>query len=280
MLSVNLRHILNYSMKKNIPALLLLAVALSSCGDYNKVLKSTDYQYKYEAAKSYYLDGKNTKATTVLNDVITILKGSDKAEESLYMLGMAYYNNKEWLDASTTFKKYAKTYPQGEFAELAAFTSLKALYNDTPEPRLDQTSTYQAISDIQLFCEMYPRSVYKEEAQDMLFKLQDRLVEKELFSAKLYYNLGNYMGNNYQSCVITAQNAMRDFPYTSRREELSMLVLRAKYQMAVQSVPEKQTDRYRDAVDEYYAFKNEFPESNNMKEAEHIFEQSSKRIKE
>lgn len=32
---------------------LLSAGVLSSCGEYNKVLKSTDYEYKYEAAKSY-----------------------------------------------------------------------------------------------------------------------------------------------------------------------------------------------------------------------------------
>lgn len=123
-------------------------------------------------------------------------------------------------------------------------------------------------------------SPYKDKAQDMMFQLQDKLVEKELLSAKLYYDLGNYMGNNFQSCVITAQNTLRDFPYTSRREELSWLILRAKYEMAVQSVETKQIERYRDAIDEYYAYKNEFPEGKYLKNAERIFENSSKRIKE
>ena len=27
---------------------------LSSCGEYNTVLKSTDYEFKYEAAKGYF----------------------------------------------------------------------------------------------------------------------------------------------------------------------------------------------------------------------------------
>ena len=84
--------------------------------------------------------------------------------------------------------------------------------------------------------EYYPQSSRKQEAQNMIFALQDKLVLKELYSARLYYNLGNYMGNNYLSCVITAQNALKDYPYTDYREDLSILILRAKYEMAVNSV--------------------------------------------
>ena len=203
-------------MKKSITAIALVSACLmTSCGDYNKVLKSQDYSYRYEAAKEYFFSGQYTKASVVLNDMIAILKGSGKAEESLYMLAMCYYGQGDWLEASSTFKKYYTTYPRGEFAELARFYTCKSLYNDTPEPRLDQTSTFEAINEIQVFCEYYPSSVYKDEAQRMMFELQDKLVEKEYLSARLYYNLGNYMGNNYRSCVITAQNALQDFPYAN-----------------------------------------------------------------
>ena len=88
------------------------------------------------------------------------------------------------------------------------------------------------------------------------------------------------MGNNYLSCVITAQNALQDYPYTDYREDLSILILRAKYEMAVNSVEDKKMDRYRETVDEYYAFKNEFPESKYLKEAERIFKDYQKVIKD
>ena len=88
------------------------------------------------------------------------------------------------------------------------------------------------------------------------------------------------MGNNYLSCVITAQNALKDYRYTDYREDLSILILRAKYEMAVNSVEDKKMDRYRETVDEYYAFKNEFPESKYLKEAERIFKDSQKVIKD
>ncbi|MFV0545293.1 MAG: outer membrane protein assembly factor BamD [Bacteroides sp.] len=267
-------------MKKNIAITILLATALSSCGEYNKVLKSTDYEYKYEAAKNYFAKGKYTKSATLLNELITILKGTDKAEESLYMLGMSYYNDGDYSTAAQTFITYYNTYPRGTFAELARFHAGKALYLDTPEPRLDQTSTYQAIQQLQMFMEYCPTSSKKQEAQKMIFELQDKLVKKELYSARLYYNLGNYMGNNFESCVVTAQNALRDYPYTEYREELSMLILKAKYNMAIYSVEEKKVERYRETIDEYYAFKNEFPESKYLKEAEKIFEDSKKVIKD
>lgn len=267
-------------MKKNILITLLAAVLFSSCGEYNKLLKSTDYDYKYEAAKNYFAKGQYNRAATLLNELITILKGTTKAEESLYMLGMSYYNQDDFQTAAQTFIQYCNVYPRGTFAELARFHAGKALYLDTPEPRLDQSGTYAAIQQLQMFMEYFPQSSKKEEAQNMIFALQDKLVMKEYLSAKLYYNLGNYIGNNYASCVITAQNALKDYPYTNLREDLSILILQAKYEMAVYSVVDKREERYRETIDEYYAFKNEFPESKYMKDADKIFKESENILNE
>ena len=267
-------------MKKNILITLLAALLLSSCGEYNKLLKSTDYEYKYEAAKNYFAKGQYNRAATLLNELIAILKGTDKAEESLYMLGMSYYNQNDYQTAAQTFTQYYNVYPRGTFTELARFHAGKALYLDTPEPRLDQSGTYNAIQQLQMFLEYFPNSAKKDEAQNMILALQDKLVMKEYLSAKLYYNLGNYLGNNYESCVITAQNALKDYPYTNMREDLSILILRAKYEMAVFSVEDKREERYREAVDEYYAFKNEFPESKYMKDADRIFKEAQKILKD
>jgi len=267
-------------MKKTILLGWVLILIFSSCGEYNKLLKSTDYEYKYEAAKTYFAKGQYSRAATLLNELITILKGTDKAEESLYMLGMSYYNQKDYQTAAQTFIQYYNVYPRGVYAELARFHAGKALYLDTPEPRLDQSGTYSAIQQLQMFIEYFPQSAKKEEAQNMIFTLQDKLVMKEYLSARLYYNLGNYLGNNYQACVITAQNALKDYPYTNLREDLSILILRAKYELAVYSMEDRKMERYREAVDEYYAFKNEFPESKYLKEAERVFKESQKILKD
>ena len=275
-------------MKKYIIIALVSGSVLTSCGEYNKVLKSTDYEYKYEAAKSYFGKGQNTKAAAILEELITILKGTDKAEESLYMLGMTYYNQGDFITASHYFSTYYNTYPRGTYTEQARFYSGKALFLDTPEPRLDQSSTYKAIQELQMFMEYFPASNRHQEAQQMIFDLQDKLVMKDYMAARLYYDLGSYTGNssysttgnNYLACIVTAQNALKDYPYTKLREDISILLLRAKYDMAKESVEEKKEARMRDAIDEYYAFKNEFPESKYTKEVENIYKDAKKYVKE
>ena len=275
-------------MKKYIIIALVSGSVLTSCGEYNKVLKSTDYEYKYEAAKSYFGKGQNTKAAAILEELITILKGTDKAEESLYMLGMTYYNQGDFITASHYFSTYYNTYPRGTYTEQARFYSGKALFLDTPEPRLDQSSTYKAIQELQMFMEYFPASNRHQEAQQMIFDLQDKLVMKDYMAARLYYDLGSYTGNssysttgnNYLACIVTAQNALKDYPYTKLREDISILLLRAKYDLAKESVEEKKEERMRDAIDEYYAFKNEFPESKYTKEVENIYKDAKKYVKE
>jgi outer membrane protein assembly factor BamD len=130
--------------------------------------------------------------------------------------------------------------------------------------------------------EYFPLSPLRSEAQDMIVKMHDLLVEKDYLSAKLYYELGDFMayrGNNYLACIITAQNALKDYPYTAMREELSILILRARYRMAHNSVEEKKYERYRETIDEYYAFKTEFADSKYLDEAEEYFKEATKFVK-
>ena len=258
---------------------IVCALLLVSCGEYNKMLKSTDYELKYDYAKKAFERKKYMQAATLLEELVAIFKGTDRAEESLYLLARSYYLNKDYITSGEYFQAYYKNYPKGEYTELARFYCGYGYYLDSPEAKLDQTGTYRAIDEMQRFLDYFPNSERAKQAQDIIFELQDKLVYKELLNAQLYYNLGNYMGNNYESCVITAQNALKDYPYTDYREELSILILRARYEMAIYSVEDKKADRYRETVDEYYAFKNEFPESKYLKEAEKIFNESQKVIK-
>lgn len=152
----------------------------------------------------------------------------------------------------------------------------------TPEPKLDQTETFQAVTEFQNFIENFPSSKLRPQAQELIFKLQDKLVEKEYLSAKLYYDLGSYIGNgsngNYGACIVTAENAIKDYPYTTRRDDFAILILRAKFKLAQFSVEGKKEERYHNAIDEYYGFVNEYPESKYMKEAKDLFNKAKKYV--
>lgn len=263
--------------------IVLLSLFLGSCAKWTALQNTRDYEYKYEAAKSLYAEGKYGQASMYFAEVLAIMKGTANAEESLYLAGMSNFRNKDYDAASQYFKKYYQVYPKGLYVEYARYYCGLSLYNMTPDPRLDQQSTFEAIKEFQEFLDYYPYTSIKESTQEMIYALQDKLVEKEYLSAKLYYDLGTYTmncaygGSNYEACVVTAQNALRDFPFAKpeRREELSIMVLRAKYLLAEQSIDIKRVLRYRDCIDEYYSFVNDFPESRYVKEAEKIMNKST-----
>ena len=111
--------------------------------------------------------------------------------------------NVAWYDY-----KGSRYYPKGIYVEYARYYSGLSLYHETPDPRLDQSNTMEAINELQNFLDLYPYTSLKEQTQEMIYQLQDKLVEKEYLSAKLYYDLGTYMGNslyggsNYEACVV------------------------------------------------------------------------------
>ena len=275
-------------MKKNLFILSCFALMMGSCaGEFNRVLKSADYTYKYEYAKEAFAMGKFSNAAAVLEEVVTMKKGTDEAQECLFMLGMAQYCNLDYEVASATFKKYVSSYPRGIYAESASFYVGQALYQSAPEPRLDQTPTIGAINAYQQFLDLFPDSKLRPEAQKRLYELQDKLIAKEFLSAQLYYNLGGYFGNinkndesNYTSCIITAQNALKTYPYCKNREDFALLIMKSKFQLAENSTEDKRLERYRDAEDECYGFINEYPDSKNVRTAEKFIAKCKKVIKD
>ncbi len=271
-------------MKKNIFAFFAFLFIASSCSDFNKVLKSADYDFKYEYAKKSFENKKYYRSYTILEELVPVYKGTEKAEESLYLLAQSYFGSKDYVTAAQYFTSYYNTYPKGQFAELSRFYSAYSFYLDSPDPRLDQTQNYKAINEIQMFLEYFPQSEKAAEAQKMMFELQEKLAYKEYLNAKLYFDMGtlkmsNTPENNYLSCVIVVQNALKDYPFTKYKEDFYLLMLKAKYEQAVNSIQEKRADRYRDVIDEFYSYKNEFPEGKYMKEAKSMLEHAQKVVK-
>lgn len=263
------------SMNKAILSIISIILLCSGCAnEFNSVYKSSDQQYRYEYAKECFANGKYNRATTLLEELVSYQKGTENAEECLYMLGMAQFNNEDYDAASMTFRKYANTYAKGRYAEEAYYFIGQSLFENAPEPRLDQTDTYSAIQAFQNYLDIYPEAKMKDITHHRLYDLQDKLVRKELHTAQLYYDLGTYFGNctnggnNYEACIITAENALKDFPYTDLRENFSALVMKSKYELATMSVEEKRLERYQDAEDECYGFINEYPDSKLVHEAE------------
>ncbi len=257
-------------------AVVAVSVSFTSCGEYTKLTKSTDTDLKYDKAMEYFEGEDYIKSATLLESVIPGMRGTAKGEEGLYTLAMSYYKNRDYIMARGYFSSYCKAYPSGKHAEDARYHIGACYYHGSPDVKLDQTNTQKAIDELLAFSQAYPHSRRIPKAVMMLTEMQDKLAQKEYINAKLYYDLGDYMGNNYLSAVVTASNALKNYPDCKYREELSFLILESKYMQAVKSVEAKMEDRYRDTLDEYYTFVKEYPESSHRKEADRFFKRAQR----
>jgi outer membrane protein assembly factor BamD len=144
-------------------------------------------------------------------------------------------------------------------------------YLQSPKVRLDQEVTLNAIDALQLYINLYPFSEKKDEAERLIDELQEKLVEKSFISGRLYYDF-----ENYKAAVVALENSLKDYPDSKFREELMYMLLKSKYLLAINSVLEKKEQRLSNALDEYFAFVDEFPESKYRKEANKFYETTAK----
>ena len=248
----------------------ILILGFSSCGEYQAILKSKDTELKYQKALSYFNDKQYIKAQTLLDEVTSYYRGTDRSQDVLIYLSRCYMGQKDYSGAAEYYQAYIRNYPKGRYIIEARFQVGHCYYLNAPDARLDQTETKKAIEFFTQFVELYPDSPYAQQAYKEMNELYDKLAYKEYLSAKLYYNLGTYLGNNYLSAEIVAKNAMKDYPTNKYQEELNWLILQAKYQQLVNSLDSKREERARDTEDEYYSFVTQYPNSKHRAAAERI----------
>jgi len=254
--------------------LLIASVAvLVSCGDYQKILKSTDYEFKFKKAREYYDEKEYARAITLYEELVTIYRGTNRAAELNYYLAKSYYGQKDYLLAGHYFRQLIKDFPRSEFGEESQFLIGYCYYMESPKPRLDQETTKKGIDALQLFINVYPTSDRLEEANKLIDELREKLVYKSYLSGRLYYDLADY-----RAAVISLSNSLKEYPDTKYREELMFLLLKAKYLLGENSIDEKKRERLNQALDEYFTFVDEFPDSKYRKDANKMFESTKKML--
>ena len=253
---------------------LLLALTVSSCGEYEKLLKSGDFELKKQKVYDYYDDGKYTKSIELLTQILPRYRATDEAEQLNWINAQAHYKIRDYMMAGTYYQNFADTYPGSNNAEEASYLSALCDYNMSPRPELDQAYTRKAIESFTIFMQRYPTSTRVEDCKAKVLELQEKLVEKSYLSARLYYDL-----KQYRAATVSLANSLKEYPDTKYREELMFLKLDALFLYAQNSIPAKQVERYQSALDEYYSFVEEFPKGKFSRDAERIFQSTAKYLK-
>jgi len=252
----------------------LLTALLFSCSEYQKVLKSSDYNLKYQKASEYYAEGEYYKALTLYEELISVFKGTDKAEIVLYNYADCQYKQRDYVLAAYYFDNFTKTFPYSDNTQKAAYTAAYCYYLNSPRPSLDQTDTYKALDAMQLYINKYPKSDLVSEANNIIETLRGKLEKKAYENAKLYFKLGDY-----NAASITLKNNIKEFPDSEFREEILYLIVKSSFLLSEMSISSKQGERYQNTISEYYVFIDEYPNSEYLKEIEKMYEQSVNLIK-
>lgn len=255
-------------------SLIILVMALGSCkSTYQKLLKSTDQEAKYEAAIDYFEKKNYTKALELFDLLQAVFRGTSKGEEISYRMAYCYYNLEDYIVASYYFKKHAQTYPLSVRAEECLYMNAYCYFLDSPRYSLDQSNTLEALKELQAFIDLYPRSSRVAEANNLIDELRAKLEQKDYNIAILFYKMRDYM-----AAITSFQNLLKRFPDTERREEVLNYMTLAYFEFAERSIPEKRRERYESAIETYNNLLYQYPESKYLKSLEPVQAESRKKL--
>lgn len=243
-------------------AVAAVILAAGSCkSQFEELLQSYDAEAKYEAAFDFFNKGKFDKAAQLFESLSVITTGTDRDDTVQYYWGLSNYNMKDYYTAETNFESFIKNFPRSVFTDQAQFLRIDCLYRSTLRYELDQTPTYRAIAAISEYVAAYPKSPNTLVCKMMLEELELRLDRKAYENAKIYYTM-----EDYKAARVALRNVLKDDSDNVHREEILYYTAMASYKYALNSVQEKQKERYLVFIDDYFNFIGEYPESKYRRE--------------
>lgn len=263
-------------MKKTALFILIFSVfiiTLSGCSDYKKILKSTDVELKYSKAVEYYQAKDYFKAIQLFDELLTYLRGTQRAEEIYYYYAYSHYGKGDYVVASYYFNNFTNTFPRSKYTEETMYMTAYCQYLDSPKYSLDQENTKSAMKGMQNFVNAFPNSKRVAEANEVIDKLRYKLQEKSYKNAELYFVLEEF------NAAITAYNAhLSDYPDSPFKEDIYFKIVKSFYIYATKSVDSKKKERYTAATESYDTFSALYPNSTYKREAETYYRNSKKEI--
>lgn len=254
-------------------AIVAFLLFFSSCSEFNKVVKSTDIEYKYSMAVKYYENKEYFKSLPILEELIGLTRGTQRAEDVYYYYAKSHYGVKDYYLGNYYLKSFTKTFSNSPRSEECLFLAAQCSYQLSPSYSLDQTDTRNAIDEFQLFLDAYPNSNLRDSANHQVDRLLMKLERKAYENAKIYAKT-----QRFKAASSALKDFLKDYPQSKYREEILYLIVMSNYLYADGSVEEKKLERMRAASESYLTFATAFPQSKWLREAEDYYRKSEKQI--
>ncbi len=242
-------------MNKTFFILIWIGFQLVACkSSYEKIRTSGDNQLILKAANKLYYEKEYFKASTLYDAIFSNFRGTQEAEDIYFNNAYCNYYLGNFETANYMFGNYANTFYNSNKKEESEFMAAYSIYKTSPDYKLDQKSTIKAIDLFQNFANLHPESPKVKECNKLIDELRAKLELKAFEQGKLYYNL-----KHYQAAISTLDNLLNEFPDTKNEKEIRLLMVRSAYEWAVNSIFEKQKDRFLKTIELSDIFLNKFP---------------------
>ncbi|MGO3184347.1 MAG: outer membrane protein assembly factor BamD [Aequorivita sp.] len=252
---------------------LCLTVLLSSCSEYQQVLRKDDMGKKYAFADSLYQQGKYRKGLKLMEQIVPSYRGKPQGEKLMFIYANTYYNLEDFYMAGYQFERFTQAYPQSDSIEVASFKSAKSFYQLSPRFSLDQKDTDKGLEKLQEFINAYPNSDRRVEANELVAELRQKLEKKEFKTAKQYLHV-----EDYKAAIEAFDNFITDNPGSVYREEAFFGRFEAAYKLAIHSIPTLVQERLLTAKGYYKKYIKYYKDTDLAPEANEIYEELESRI--
>ena len=159
---------------------------------------------------------------------------SPYAKRGLIMTAYSNYQASRWEEAITASKRFIAQNPQSPDAAYAQYILAMSYFNQIPDATRDQERTEQALREMQILLERYPKSEYVVDVREKMLVARDQLAGKEMNVGRFYLEKRNYTGavNRFREVITKYQ--------TTRHVEEALMRLTEAY-MALGITNEAQT---------------------------------------
>ena len=252
---------------KNLFYILITFLFFTSCGEYQKALKSEDIAVKFALGEQLYKDGKYSKASRLFDQIVPAYRGKPQAEKLMFLDADSYFHMGLNAQAGFRFERFTKSYPKSDKVQEAYYKSAISYAELSPVFSKDQHDTEHALEKLQLFANLYPESEFMPKINELAKELQYKLELKAYSTAKQYNHV-----SDFKAAISTFDNFIADFPGTSLREKAFFYRFDSAYHLAMKSVERKKQDRLNTAISYYNSFKKVNADSEFNKDADKMVE--------
>ena len=253
-------------MKKYISLVVLSVILLSCKTEMDQAMKSADKDFILKVANEKFAKKKWSDALALYDRLPNLVAGTDDAPNVVFNSAYSNYYDKNYRLAANQFKNFVISFPQDPRKEEAAYLSALCYYEGSLQYNLDQSNTESAITELQNFLNEYPDSERSKNITQLVDELTYKLEFKAFENAKQYYKMAEY-----KAAAVTFENVLEDFPATKLRPKIYDIIMKSKYELAVNSIYDLKKERLDAAASYAKRVSAELPNSEYSKTADDLY---------